>query len=73
MLLVHYLKLKEGLVLVQRNKIFGPRFFLQVKYETRIGFGRQKPTQMMILLPLLSLNNLVSLYRSVTGIVLQLK
>ena len=34
MLLAHSLKLKEGPVLVKRNKMFGSQFFLQVKYET---------------------------------------
>ena len=39
--LAHYIKLKEGPV--NKNKMFGPRFFVHVKYETWIGFGLQKP------------------------------
>ena len=76
MLLAHSLKLKEGPVLVKRNKMFGSQFFLQVKYETQIGFGLQKPMKMMILLPLLSHLSIVIQFvkrSSVTGIVLQLK
>ena len=42
MLLAHYIKLKEGPVLIKK-KMFGPRFFLHVKYETWIGFGLHKP------------------------------
>ena len=38
------LKLKEGPVLVKKkNRMFGLRFFLQVKYETWVGFRLQKP------------------------------
>ena len=39
--LAHYIKLKEGPV--NKNKMFGPRFFVHVKYETWIAFGLQKP------------------------------
>ena len=39
------LKLKEGPVLVKKkkNRMFGLQFFLQVKYETWVGFRLQKP------------------------------
>ena len=42
MLPAHYLKLKEGPVLVKK-RCLALDFFLQVKYETWIGFGLQKP------------------------------
>ena len=28
---------------INKKKMFGPRFFLHVKYETWIGFGLHKP------------------------------
>ena len=38
------IKLKESPVLVKKkNRMFGLRFFLQVKYETWVGFRLQKP------------------------------
>ena len=43
--------------------MFGPEFFLQLKYETWIGFGLQKPNANDDFWPLLNHNNLVSFYR----------
>ena len=36
-------KVKRRSSLNKKKTIFGPQFFLQVKYETWISFGLQKP------------------------------
>ena len=64
--------------------MFGPEFFPQVKYETWIGFGLQKPNANDDFWPLLNHNTVKKTWclsiviqfekrSSVTGIVLQLK
>ena len=61
MLPAHYLKLKEGPVLVKK-RCLALDFFYKGNMRHGLALGYKNQTQMMILLPLLSHNNLVSFY-----------
>ena len=52
---------------IKNNKMCGPRYFLQMKYDTWIGFELHKPNANVdSFLPLSSRNNLVSFYHNTT-------